>query len=509
MIVAQSQSATVVFPKKVERFSKIVKFYLDFEYKRFVEKRSKRELGQWTKNKLVEMGPTFIKIGQFLSTRTDILGEEVTDELKGLQDNVAPIDFDQLCDYLAPIMNYVDHVDPIPLASASIGQVHSATLKTGDKVVLKVKRPNIMEDIVADFETLLFGMKILKNISNDRKIKEFEILFNEYYNLLKEEIDFELEASNMQLFKSNFQKDFWVKIPKLYKPLCTNDIITMEYVQSIKITDTVLLDSLKFNRSRIAQKLVEAFIKQVIEHGVVHIDPHPGNVGMTSNGQIVFYDFGMVLHLDINIKEYFTTFLIAVYDKDINTICKAAIDMGLIVVEEKDIPYFKNFLIAFLSYIETADLNEFKISYINKVNSTQTPFLISSKFVLLLRGISILEGVCKSLDPNFNFRKTLDPYIDEFIIDINYFENRAKADLKLITSVPDNVSINKIQIEILEKTIRDMEEDMKKDSNNKMMMVLGVVASIIMQHEYNLGVLTASSLALFSYYNILNGKVHR
>jgi predicted unusual protein kinase regulating ubiquinone biosynthesis (AarF/ABC1/UbiB family) len=280
----------------------------------------------------------------------------------------------------------------------------------------------------------------------------------------------------------------------------------MEYVPTCKIDDIEKLDAMKFNRERIAQKLVELFIKQVIDFGIVHIDPHPGNVGITENGKIVFYDFGMILDLDMKIKENFTTFLIAVYDRDINTICSIAIEMGLIVVEPQNIPYFKTFLISFLSYIETANLEDFKISYINKINKTSTPFLVSSKFILLLRGISILEGVCKKLDADFNFRKTLDPYIDQFIVDVNYFEARAISDLKLITKVPDKVQLNQIQLEVLEKTMRDVENNVKKEQDQRYLMMIGVLFVMFFHNEYNMGLMaTAIAITTLSFID-LNGQ---
>jgi len=246
----------------------------------------------------------------------------------------------------------------------------------------------------------------------------------------------------------------------------------MEYVPAVKIDDIVKLDQLSFNREKIAQMLIELFIRQVTEFGMVHIDPHPGNVGITENGKIVFYDFGMILVLDAKIKKNFTLFLTAVYDRNINDICNIAIDMGLVVIETKDIPYFKTFLISFLSYIENADLEEFKISYIGKINVNSTPFLISSKFVLLLRGISILEGVCKKLDPNFNFRKTLDPYINDFIVDVGYFENRAMNDMKRFTNMPDSMQISQIQLEVLENNLKAVENDLQKQKIEKYLLLL-------------------------------------
>jgi predicted unusual protein kinase regulating ubiquinone biosynthesis (AarF/ABC1/UbiB family) len=460
---------------KTSKFYSIATKFTKFQYLRLVEKQTKPQLGKWIKDNLVIMGPTFIKIGQFLSTRTDVFGEEITNQLKELQDNVAPLSFKEIESYIEPIKSYLSNFEQVPIAAASIGQVHLAKKMDGTEVVIKIKRPNIENEITDDFETLLFCVSILKQVSNDRKIREFEILFKEYYKILLEEIDFKREAKNMLVFKDKFKNKKYVKIPYVCEDLCNNNIITMEYVPSIKIDNVNQIQKMGFNRETIAQKLIELYIKQIIEYGKVHIDPHPGNVGITKNGKIVYYDFGMVLDLDSRIKEKFMAFLIAVYDKDVNSIASIAIDMDLIVVEPKDIPYFKTFLIAFLNYIESANIEEFKISYIDKINVTTAPFLISSKFVLLLRGISILEGVCKQLDRNFNFKKTLDPYIDELILDVNYFEARAKSDLKLITKVPDKVQISQIQLEVLERTVRDVEKNIKKEYDEKYMLLAFLV----------------------------------
>jgi predicted unusual protein kinase regulating ubiquinone biosynthesis (AarF/ABC1/UbiB family) len=186
--------------------------------------------------------------------------------------------------------------------------------------------------------------------------------------------------------------------------------------------------------------------------------------------------------------------------------------MGLIVVEPEDLPYFKTFLIAFLSYIETADLEDFKVSYISKINISSTPFLVSSKFVLLLRGISILEGVCKKLDPDFNFKKTLDPYIDEFIVDVNYFEARAMSDIKLITKVPDKVQVNQIQLEVLEKTIRNVEMNVRQEKKQKSFAIGGTLCTLLLDQwigSTDVPITGIVTCILLTYFVIINGKVYK
>ncbi len=243
---------------RAKKFSSIFTSYIEFEYLRLVKKKNKTELGEWTRERLTTMGPTFVKIGQFMSTRTDVFGEEITSQLKKLQDNVLPLPYDELSDFISSFKNEFTYIDPKPIASASIGQVHEAKLKkNNERVVIKVKRPGIEEQIIDDFETLLFGISMLKTVSNDRKINEFEVLFNEYYKLLKEEIDFDREASNMEKFQKMFGKKKWIKIPKVYNELSNNDIVTMEYVGAYKIDDLDTIDKLKFDREKIAKKLVE------------------------------------------------------------------------------------------------------------------------------------------------------------------------------------------------------------------------------------------------------------
>jgi len=477
-------------PVRTNKFCNIFISYLEFKYLKNIKKLNNNQIGNWIKNKLVSLGPTFVKIGQFMSTRSDVFGEEITFELKELQDNVLPLPYEELEEYINPILLNIETIDKLPIASASIGQVHLGTLKTGEKIVLKIKRPNIENQISEDFELLLFMINLLKNISDDRQINEFEILFNEYYKLLKEEIDFKREARTMQVFKSFFKDKKWLKVPKVYVEYSNENVIIMEYVPSIKIDDLESINKLNFNKEKIAEKLIELFINQIVDAGLVHIDPHPGNLGITENGKIVFYDFGMVLNIDFKVKEKFTSFLIAVYDKDINKICQIAIDIGLINVKPENIPYFKAFLISFLAYVERADIEEFKISYINKISkSEKAPFLVSSKFILLFRGISILEGICKKLDPYFNFKKPLDPYIDQFVIDINYFEKKAMNDLNLFYKVPDNVVNSQIQLEVLEKNIRDVERVTQQEQRDKYYQIIGLLFTLFIEYEFDKGLL--------------------
>jgi predicted unusual protein kinase regulating ubiquinone biosynthesis (AarF/ABC1/UbiB family) len=446
---------------KFQKISKIVRYGIEIEIIRSTNKNvNNRFIGKWMKNKCISLGPTFIKIGQFMSTRKDIFGKDFTDELKELQDNVDPFDFKELKEELEPFQSKFLFINDIPLASASIGQVHRAVLLNGKEVVIKARRPGIIENIKNDFELVLSLLEAAKYIIPSRRLQEINILFEEYYKLLIEEIDFNKERNNMKQFQIMFNDIPWIKIPHVYDEISNQNIITMEYVPAVKLDNTKVMNTLNFNKKLIADKLMEAFIIQIIDYGIVHIDLHYGNIAITKNGKIVFYDYGMILKLDPKIKDNFNSLLLAVYEKDVNEICNIAIELDLIVIEKTDIPSFKNFIYYFLNYLDTLDINNFKIDYLDKINQNNNlNFMLSSKFLMLIRGITILEGICKELDPNFSYIKTLEPYINNMVkLDINYIENKAQKDFdKLFKKDNNNNNKNEIDIEIIKNNMNIIE----------------------------------------------------
>jgi ubiquinone biosynthesis protein len=446
-------------------------FYVKFENNRIIKKYTPRQLGAWTKNELARMGPTFIKIGQFVSTRGDVFPKDIVEELKTLQDNVAPLPWDHLKPYVP--VNIYDRIDEKPIASASIGQVHTASIG-GKDVVIKIKRPNIDKQIKSDFEGVIAFIKVLKMFSKDRRLTEFDILFSEYYTLLQQEIDFIKEADNMEKFETMFKTTSWIKIPQVYKQYSDNNCITMEYVPSIRLDDFQRLKELNFNLTKIAEKLMECFLTQIMVNGKILLDMHPANACVTENGKLVLYDYGMILDIDDNIQKHFNQLMIAIYDRDVDAVASTIIEMGLITIKKENIPYLKKFLLMFLSYIETVDINDFKLSSFDNLNTTELPFVISSKFLLLLRGISIIEGNCKALDKNFNYRKTLDPYINKYLVDVNYMEKRAMTDLFSLRKAPNKIQEQEIEMEIMRLNMKQQTLEVAKKNKNKMT-VLGIM----------------------------------
>jgi predicted unusual protein kinase regulating ubiquinone biosynthesis (AarF/ABC1/UbiB family) len=447
--------------ESTKKLGKVVKFAASFHYLQNVKKVSAKELGVFTRENLALMGATFIKIGQLLSSRTDIIDKDIANELAVLQDNVPPFDISIYKDELA---NKSIVIDEIPLASASIGQVHKGVLTTGEVVAVKLKRPGIENEIQTDFQVLLGFLAFLRRYSTKRELYELETIFKQYNTLLYEEINYENELTNMISFKELFggtDTMRWLKVPTTYKELSSNDVIVMEYVPTIKINDLQSLNDMKFNKSKIAAKLVECFIKQIVEYGQVHIDPHPGNVGITKMGKIVFYDYGMVTKINDVLISKFQDLLYAVSEKDCDKVASILVEAEIVSVEPENIIYLKSFVLSLFNYVEKVDIAYFKENFIDKLNSTELPFLINSSFLLILRGLTILEGVCKNLDPDFNYIDVINDYNKSFPLDINYFEIRALRDIENLQQlrVPyaiDKSKKNEIDADLLEKRLKDL-----------------------------------------------------
>lgn len=445
-------------------------------------------VGKLAYDNLKDMGPTFVKIGQFMSTRSDIFGKDFTNELKRLQDNVTPMTSEDLAPMIAKLKDNFDIINETPLAAASIGQVHYGKLKDGREVAIKFKRRNIDTIIKSDFGMLLGVINFIKVFASHRQITEVEISLREYFSLLQEEINFANEVNNMKEFKNQFAGTSWIKVPTPYEEYCCQDIIVMEYVPSVKVDDIDKLRSMKLNSSLIAEKMLQCFFTQVVQYGFVHIDPHPGNVGLTSTGKVVFYDYGMFVKLDGVMKDSLKTLFLAMYDRDVEDVCDILIDLKIIIVDPSKKAYFKKFIASFLSYLDNLDLDNFKLSYLDKIDQSEMQFLITSKFILVLRGISILEGICKQLNPNFNYREVLDPFINEFILDISYLERRGSKDFARFTKASDKITTSEITIGMVEKDMDTLKKklvlaDTKvKYTSLAMIMALGVQADTPIAH---------------------------
>ncbi|NBX51948.1 AarF/ABC1/UbiB kinase family protein, partial [bacterium] len=276
------------------------------------------------KDELIGLGPAFIKLGQFLSTRSDFLGKEIANELSNLQDNIPSVSFSEIDDVF--FMTTGKHVNDLftsfdenPIASASIGQVHKARLLSGGKeVVVKVQKPCVARQIRDDLQTLKDMNEILKKTGSKRSY-EIDNLLKEYSRFLSSELDYRSELKHMIDFGKIYDDRSNVIIPKVYPKLSNDMLLVMEYVPSTKITDIDTLRKMKVDTVLLANKIVDMYLSQIVIHGIVHCDPHPGNIGVAKDGEtIVLYDFGNVVDLSSEFRKELNHMLYSIVAKDVD-----------------------------------------------------------------------------------------------------------------------------------------------------------------------------------------------
>src|SRR5210317_218250 len=370
--------------------------------------QNKSELGRWTKGELLELGPTFVKLGQIASTRGDLYPPEFTKELESLQDDVPPVEFDTIVDY-----DIFKEFDPVPFKSASIGQVHMAVLHTGQKVVVKVKRPGILETMKEDTDNIRDIVHFLERIGIDTGNGSGYVL-DESIQYLLGEADYLQEIENAVNFKKSMRGVDWVKIPRVYKKYSNNDMIVMEYVPSTKLTD---IKDPKVNKKKICEALINSYVIQTMENGLFHADPHPGNLGFSNRGKLVFYDFGLLVPLSEELRDGFKNLFGYIITRDTAGIVAVLIKLGVIVPTTSDVSDIELFFETILGYLETLDGSGIMNDDLAVQLAAEKPFVVPTSFVYLAKSFSIIEGICLQLDPEFNYFTYLEPMIQQQFIE--------------------------------------------------------------------------------------------
>ena len=439
--------------------SKTWKFAGEFLIRRQFQKDQK-ELGSWTRDQLIELGPTFIKLGQIASSRVDLYPLEFTQELESLQDNVPPIDQDTIINKIETHVNsgtfsYFDHE---PFKSASIGQVHKATLQTGKTVVVKLRRPNIYETMKSDTDNIKDIVKFLEKIGIDTGTNTGYVL-DESIEYLLAETDYEQETMNAKKFRKSLNKVDWIKIPKVHDDLCTSDMIVMEFIDSEKLND---ISDPKVNRKKVCEALINSYVIQTMDKGFFHADPHPGNLGFTNDGKLVFYDFGLVIYISDEMREGFNELFIHIINRDTKGIVDVLIRLEVILPTTSDTSDIELFFKTTLNYLETLDGKNLKDEILQDDNllklAQDKPFIIPTAFVYLAKTFSTIEGTCVKLDPNFTYIEYLEPIIRDQVsdaIDIGNIFSTA-------TEMPNRVKNISTALLGMEKSRASMKRSMEK-----------------------------------------------
>ena len=439
------KSGTVRFKEleKIKRIKKLADVLMKYGFEEILsrselEKRLPKRIVGWNREKikdiksrtiyervrmaLEEMGPAYVKFGQMLSNRNDILPEEMISELQKLQDKVEIQEVDirkKLAEELNIIPEeYFQSIDEEPMASASIGQVFRAVLKNGEKVVLKIRRDNIDNVVETDLIIMKDMAKFLEKYDVNAKNINLLYIVETFENMLKKELSLTNERKNMERFENNFKGNEHLHVPVVYKELSNNRILCMEFIEGIKITDKEKIEKTGFNPKEIASLGLELYIKQVMKYGFFHADPHPGNIFLGKDGKLIFIDFGAMGTLypyEIELLEELTlNFLQKDVKKMIATIKELALDYN--ISDEKRLERGFYDILSMVDGTSLEEINLVEIMERVKTLLSQNQVLLSEDVYLLVKGIGQIEGIGRHLNPQLNIMQEIGNNAQEIMV---------------------------------------------------------------------------------------------
>ena len=367
---------------------------------------------------LTRLGPTFIKVGQALSTRPDLIRKDFLEELIKLQDQLPPFDnaiaYRIICEQLNhPIEEIYSELSPNPVAAASLGQVYRGRLYSGEEVAVKVQRPNLRPVITLDLYLMRWAAGWLSpwlplNLGHD-----LTLIVDEFGTKLFEEIDYINEGRNAEKFASNFRDEEQVKIPAIYWSYTNTRVLTLEWINGFKLTDTKSIRAAGLDPEAVIQIGVTSGLRQLLEHGFFHADPHPGNLFAMPDGRMAYIDFGMMDQLEETTKETLVDALVHVVNKDYNDFAEDLVNLGFLTPDTNICPIVPA-LEAVLGNAIGKNVKDFNFKTITDEFSElmyEYPFRVPAKFALIIRSLVTQEGIALSLNPNFKIVEVAYPYV--------------------------------------------------------------------------------------------------
>ena len=393
-------------------------------------KNRTRQRAIWLRESMLQLGPTFIKVGQLLSTRADILPTESVEELSKLQDKVPAFTAEKAkqiieLDLGKSIDQMFGYFDPIPLAAASLGQVHKAQLHTGEEIVVKVQRPGLLKLFAIDLGILKKIAQYFQNHPKYGRGRDWVGIYEECQKILYEEADYLKEGKNADTFRRNFRGDRRIMVPRVYWRYASRRVLTLEYMPGIKVSNYEAIEAAGLDRQVIARIGAEAYLEQLLNHGFFHADPHPGNLAVTGKGELIFYDFGMMGQIQSITRDKLLRTFFGIAQKDAEAVINSLIELGAIEVNgdigpiRRSVQYMlDNFMGQPMDKQSVAAISDdlYDIAY-------DQPFRFPATFTFVMRALSTLEGLGKGLDPNFNFMEVAKPYATNLMENANNKES--------------------------------------------------------------------------------------
>jgi len=387
------------------------------------ESELRRQEGALLREKLINLGPTFIKTGQSLATRADLLPVEYIQELAELQDEVPPFPTEQARSIIefelnAKIDDVFQDFEDKPVAAASLGQVHRARLRTGQVVAIKVQRPAIHDQIEFDVAVLRRIARRLERYPNLVRGVDWQGTLDAFHTTIHEEMDFEQETRNAEVFRKNFAKWKEVYVPQIYPIFSTRRLIVMEFIDGLKVTDTEQLTAAGKDPHEIVKLLARTYLKQLLEDGFFHADPHPGNLRVMDDGRLAFFDFGMVGRLEMKLQSNLINAFFHVVERDVHGLVDDLVRLGFIELSPEDEARFKPIIEGLFNRylgIRLGDVNFKELMFDMAHVIYEFPFKIPASFTYIVRAVMTLEGIGTQVDPDFKFFEIARPYAKRFM----------------------------------------------------------------------------------------------
>ncbi len=459
-----------------------------------------------------ELGPTFIKLGQVLACRPDLLPLEYAKEFSKLTDAVAPFPFAEARDIIekdlgAPLDSLFTSFESKPIAAASIAQVHRAVLPDGREVMVKVQRPNIEENITRDI-SILRGIAQLID-AHVQELKPFNVpgIVEEFNRTINKELDFFIEGSSAAQLRNNFKDSDTLTIPEVHAGLSSKRVLVLERIEGVRIDDYAGIERMGFDRRDVALKGAGAFFKMVLQDGLFHADPHPGNIFVLPDGKLGLVDFGIMGRVTEENREHFASVLVALAGHDYDALARQYVNLGFMSEESADIDQFKRDLKEDLAellepyYGMTIRQIDFG-TYVDRVTRLlhRHKLKIPQNLYLMDKALLTLEGILKQLDPAFDYFAAAQPYVEELVKRRHHPRQLLRTAQKNFTALSDmannlprqlrsvvgKVLRGDIQVKLQHEGLQEAVRDLDKSSNRLAFSVITaaiIVASSIIIHS--------------------------
>ena len=459
-----------------------------------------------------ELGPTFIKLGQVLACRPDLLPIEYAQEFSKLTDSVAPFPFGEAREIIeqdlrAPLSTLFTSFDPAPLAAASIAQVHRAVLPDGREVMVKVQRPNIEEVIVRDISILRGIAGLIDTHVHEMAPYNVPGIVDEFSRTINKELDFFIEASNAAQLRGNFLDSETLYVPQVYPDLSSKRVLVLERIEGVRIDDLAAIDRQGFDRKEISAKGAGAFFKMVLQDGLFHADPHPGNIFVLPDGRLGLVDFGIMGRVTEENMEHFASVFVALAGRDYDALARQYVNLGFVSEESVDIDKFQRELKADLAellepyYGMTVRQIDFG-AYVDRVTHilTRHRLRLPQNLYLMDKALITLEGILKQLDPEFDYFAAAQPYVEGLLRkrrsprgmfrmaqkNLSALSDLANNLPRQLRTVVGKVLRGEIQVKLQHEGLQHAVRDLDKSSNRLAFSVITaaiIVASSIIIHS--------------------------